>query len=259
MAETEIHQEDGEMRAHLATAAILSALLVSGCSGGGTAEAPSGQAPTTTPGPAPSTDAEPTSPSDEAQPGDVPTPTAQPADARLDLTDDVMLGPDELEPVGEPRGTTGQAETWFLSSACSVPAAPEAVAVQTVSQGVYESTDPVGIQTVAVFEDAAAATAAADRIGAAMDACVDAPPAESGSYRVEDLEIGTQGRGLANNYAELGDDGAGSYAGVTRRGNAVTIVAMLSGEASVGSARDAVTSGLGTAFDKLCSYDSAGC
>ena len=76
---------------------------------------------------------------------------------------------------------------------------------------------------------------------------------------MEDVAVGAQGRGLANNYAELGDQGAGSYAAVTRRGNAVTIVAMLSGEESVGSARDAVTSGLTTAFDKLCSYDSAGC
>ena len=76
---------------------------------------------------------------------------------------------------------------------------------------------------------------------------------------MEDVAVGAQGRGLADHYAELGDQGAGSYAAVTRRGNAVTLVAMLSGEESVGSARDAVTSGLTTAFDKLCSDDSAGC
>lgn len=253
MVGASIHDDDGPMRPHLAAAVVVSALLVSGCSGGddATETGPSSSASSTAPGPS--------TPSGETEPTAEPSTASSPTGVRLDLTDDVMLAPDELEPVGETRGSTDQAETWFLSSACSVPAAPEAVAVQSVSQGVYESTDPVGIQTVAVFEDAETATAVADRVGAAMDACVDAPPAESGTYRVEDLEVGTQGRGLANSYAEPGDEGAGSYAAVTRRGNAVTIVAMLSGETSVGSARDAVVSGLGTAFDRLCSYDSAGC
>jgi len=245
------------MRAHVAV--VLSVLLVAGCSGGdGSAEeSPSATASTTA---AESTaTSEPAPSSEETTATEEPAATEPPASVRLDLTDDVMLGPDELEPVGESRGSTDQAETWFLSSACSVPAAPEAVAVQTVSQGLYESTDPVGLQTVAVFPDAETASAVADRVRAAMDACVETPPGDSGSYSVEDVAVGAQGRGLANNYAELGDQGAGSYAAVTRRGNAVTIVAMLSGEESVGSARDAVTSGLTTAFDKLCSYDSAGC
>lgn len=245
------------MRAHVAV--VLSVLLVAGCSGGdGSAEeSPSATASTTA---AESTaPSEPAPSSEETTATEEPAATEPPAPVRLDLTDDVMLGPDELEPVGESRGSTDQAETWFLSSACSVPAAPEAVAVQTVSQGLYESTDPVGLQTVAVFPDAETASAVADRVRAAMDACVETPPGDSGSYSVEDVAVGAQGRGLANNYAELGDQGAGSYAAVTRRGNAVTIVAMLSGEESVASARDAVTSGLATAFDKLCSYDSAGC
>lgn len=245
------------MRARVAV--VLSVLLVAGCSGGdGSAEeSPSATASTTA---AESTaTSEPAPSSEETTATEEPAPTEPPAPVRLDLTDDVMLGPDELEPVGESRGSTDQAETWFLSSACSVPAAPEAVAVQTVSQGLYESTDPVGLQTVAVFPDAETASAVADRVRAAMDACVETPPGDSGSYSAEDVAVGAQGRGLANNYAELGDQGAGSYAAVTRRGNAVTIVAMLSGEESVGNARDAVTSGLTTAFDKLCSYDSAGC
>lgn len=247
------------MRAHVAV--VLSVLLVAGCSGGdGPAEESASASPSASPTAAePSATSEPDPSSEETTATEEPLATEPPAPVRLDLSEDVMLGPDELEPVGESRGSTDQAETWFLSSACSLPAAPEAVAVQSVSQGLYESTDPVGIQTVAVFPDAETATAVADRVGAAMDACVETPPGDSGSYRVEDVAVGSQGRGLANNYAELGDQGAGSYAAVTRRGNAVTIVSMLSGEESVGSARDAVTSGLTTAFDKLCSYDSAGC
>lgn len=245
------------MRAHVAV--VLSVFLVAGCSGGdGSSEESSSATASTTAAESTAT-GEPAPSSEETTATEEPAATEPPASVRLDLTDDVMLGPDELEPVGESRGSTDQAETWFLSSACSVPAAPEAVAVQTVSQGLYESTDPVGLQTVAVFPDTETASAVADRVRAAMDACVETPPGDSGSYSAEDVAVGTQGRGLANNYAELGDQGAGSYAAVTRRGNAVTIVAMLSGEESVGNARDAVTSGLTTAFDKLCSYDSAGC
>lgn len=249
------------MRSPVAAAVLTSVLLVSGCSGGdgSTETSPSAPASPTSAGSSSPSEPEASAPSAEPDPTQDPAGTEPANPVRLDLTDDVMLGADELEPVGEDRGTTNQTETWFLSSACSVPAAPEAVAVQTVSQGLYESTDPVGIQTVAVFPDAETATAVADRVVAAMDACVTTPPAESGTYRVEDLATGSQGRGLANNYAEAGDEAPGSYSAVTRRGNAVTVVSMLSGADSVGSAREAVTTGLRRAFDKLCSYDSAGC
>lgn len=229
-----------------AVVVVVSALLLTGCGGGDPTE------PETSSGSAAATDqtSEPAEPSESSAPAE--------DDLLLELPDEAMLATDELEPAGEDRGTVEGPGDWLLGSACLVQP-PSAVAMRTVTQGLYESTDPVGIQQVAVFATVDEAVEEAATIAAAMEACATNPPAESGSYRVEDVTVGTQGRGLANNYAELGDDAPGTYAAVTRRGNAVTVVSLMSGEESVGTAREMVDRGLDRAFDALCLYDSAGC
>ena len=242
------------MRLRSAAVVVVSALLLTGCGGGEPAEddgSPSSAAATDqTTEPAESSDpAETTEPSESSSPSE---------DLLLELPDEAMLAADALEPVGADRGSVDGPTDWVLSSACLVPQ-PSAVAMRTVTQGLYESTDPVGIQQVAVFATVDGAVDEAATIAAAMEACATNPPAESGSYRVEDVTVGTQGRGLANSYAEPGDDAPGTYTAVTRRGNAVTVVSLMSGEESVGTAREMVSGGLERAFDALCLYDSAGC
>jgi len=242
------------MRLRSAAVVVVSALLLTGCGGGEPAEddgSPSSAAATDqTTEPAESSDpAETTEPSESSSPSE---------DLLLELPDEAMLAADALEPVGADRGSVDGPTDWVLSSACLVPQ-PSAVAMRTVTQGLYESTDPVGIQQVAVFATVDEAVDEAATIAAAMEACATNPPAESGSYRVEDVTVGTQGRGLANSYAEPGDDAPGTYTAVTRRGNAVTVVSLMSGEESVGTAREMVSGGLERAFDALCLYDSAGC
>lgn len=245
------------MRIRSAAAVVVSALLLAGCGGGDPA------APETSSGSATATDqtSETTGSEDPSEPSETPEPSeSSPAadDLLLELPDEAMLAADALEPVGQDQGSVDGPTDWVLGSACLVPQ-PSAVAMRTVSQGLYESTDPVGIQQVAVFATVDEAVDAAATVAAAMEACATNPPAESGSYRVEDVTVGTQGRGLANNYAEPGDDAPGTYAAVTRRGNAVTVVSLMSGEESVGTAREMVGRGLDRAFDALCLYDSAGC
>jgi hypothetical protein len=240
------------MRLRSAAVVVVSALLLAGCGGGDQAE------PETSSGSAAATDQ--TSEPAEAEESSGPSESSAPAedDLLLELPDEAMLAADALEPAGEDRGTVEGPGDWLLGSACLVPP-PSAAAMRTVTQGLYESTDPVGIQQVAVFATVDEAVDEAATIAAAMEACATNPPAESGSYRVEDVTVGTQGRGLANNYAEPGDDAPGTYAAVTRRGNAVTVVSLMSGEESVGTAREMVDRGLDRAFDALCLYDSAGC
>ncbi|ACZ22911.1 hypothetical protein Sked_30100 [Sanguibacter keddieii DSM 10542] len=246
------------MRLRSAAVVVVSAILLTGCGGGDQAE------PETSSGSAAATGQTSETPQSEesSEPTEAPVPSesSSPAadDLLLELPDEAMLAADELEPAGEVRGTVEGPGDWILGSACLVPP-PSAVAMRTVTQGLYESTDPVGIQQVAVFATVDEAVDAAATVAAAMESCATNPPAESGSYRVEDVTVGTQGRGLANNYAELGDDAPGTYAAVTRRGNAVTVVSLMSGEESVGTAREMVDRGLDRAFDALCLYDSAGC
>lgn len=236
------------MRLRCAAALVVSALLLSGCGGG--EQAATGGSPSS-----PAATEQTTEPAESTAPAE---PTEPAEDLLLELPDEAMLAPDALEPVGADRGSVDGPTEWVLSSACVVPA-PTAVAMRTVSQGDYESVDPVGIQQVAVFETVDEAVAEAAKISAAMEECTTNPPAESGSYTVEDVAVGAQGRGLANSYAEPGDDAPGTYAAVTRRGNAVTVVSLMSGEESLGTARDTVSGGLDRAFDALCLYDSAGC
>ena len=240
-----------------AAVVVVSALLLTGCGGGDQAE------PETSSGSAAASEpAESAEPSESSEPTETPAPSESPSPAEddllLELPDEAMLAPDALEPVGADRGSVDGPTDWVLGSACLVPQ-PSAVAMRTVTQGLYESTDPVGIQQVAVFATVDGAVDEAATIAAAMEACATNPPAESGSYRVEDVTVGTQGRGLANSYAEPGDDAPGTYTAVTRRGNAVTVVSLMSGEESVGTAREMVSGGLERAFDALCLYDSAGC
>lgn len=242
------------MRLRVAAAAAVTALLLAGCGSGDPAE------PATSSGSAAATDqtSDPAEPSEPAETPEPPESSSPAEDLLLALPDEAMLAPDALEPVGADRGSVDGPTDWVLGSACLVPQ-PSPVAMRTVSQGLYESADPVGIQQVAVFATVDEAVDEAARIGAAMEKCTTDPPAESGSYRVEDVAAGVQGRGLANNYAELGDDAPGTYSAVARRGNAVTVVALMSGEESVGTAREMVGAGVERAFDALCLYDSSGC
>lgn len=55
-------------------------------------------------------------------------------------------------------------------------------------------------------------------------------------------------------------DGAlGSYLALTRRGTAITLVALEGGESTVGAAREDVTAQVQQAWELLCRFDAAGC
>ncbi|WP_158068927.1 hypothetical protein [Cellulosimicrobium sp. CUA-896] len=80
----------------------------------------------------------------------------------------------------------------------------------------------------------------------------------------EPLDVGAQGAGLATDYYGASDggdlDGAlGSYLAATRRGTAVTLVALDGGETTVGVARETVVANAQAAWDLLCRYDAEGC
>lgn len=251
------------MRPRTVAAVLASALVLAAC-GGDPAEpaepTSAAAADPTSPSAEPTTDATATEPTETSEaPADTSEPAEPAVELLLELPAEAMLAQDALEPVGQERGEVDGPARWSLSSACGVEPSGGLVAMRTVSQGLYESLDPVGIQQVAVFATVDDAVAEADRLGAQMEACTADPPAESGSYRLEEVTVGAQGRGLANNYAALGDDAEGTYSAVTRRGNAVTVVTLMSGASSVGEAREMVTSSLGRAFDALCLYDSTGC
>ncbi|WP_129336532.1 sensor domain-containing protein [Cellulomonas endophytica] len=184
-----------------------------------------------------------------------------------DLPPDALLPPTAF-PASRP-GLQEQDEVtaWLLPPACGPAPVPAAAAMRTHRHGDGAEESTVGVQQVALFPDADAATTAADGVVDALDACATTGGGTGGgttTYRVEEVPVGAQGHGLVTDYHDAGaggaDDGAlGSYLVVTRRGTAVTLVAADGGESSIGSARTTVTEQAQSAWTLLCRYEAAGC
>lgn len=232
----------------LAVCALVPALLLAGCAGDPDG---AGDDPTTTAAP-PATSA----PSPSA------TASASPA-VPADLTTADLLPETAWDPPGGPRAESAGVVGWRLPEACAGGAPEGAVAMRTATHGDGEYEAQIGVQQVAVLPDADAAVAEADRLAAAFDACADGAGGGESAYVREAVEVGAQGAGLATAYTAVDEatlDGAlGSYLAVTRRGTAVTLVALEGGESTVGAARGSVTALTQEAWALLCRYDAAGC
>jgi glucose/arabinose dehydrogenase len=227
----------------LTTAACV--LALTGCAAGGSEDTA-----TTTAPPAATPTAAPTTPEATA-----PTPTGVPAEALL---------PDAAwAPVTGPREESEGITDWRLPASCAVGSASTAVAMRTVTVGDGAEEAQVGAQQVVVFPDADAAVAEADRLTAVLAGCTS--PDGTTTYVTEPLAVGAQGVGLATDYYGTSaegavDDGAmGSYLALTRRGAALTLVALEGGESTVGASRETVTAHAQAAWELLCPYDADGC
>lgn len=199
-----------------------------------------------------------------------PTPSAPPPDApsapptRTDLGTDVLLPAEAWEPVSAPRSESTDAAPWWLPEACGAVSPASATAVLTAVHGDGQAEGARGVQQVAVFGDVDAAVAEADRIGQALATCGADGAAAPTRYVAEPLAVGAQGTGLASDHYGQSPDGGldgamGTYAAVTRRGTAVTLVALDGGEGTVGAARERITAQAYAAWELLCPYDAAGC
>lgn len=225
-------------------------LALAGC----TSAEPTTEDPTTPPAAsAPSTPSAPAAPPTSAAPA-VPT----------DLPSKTMLPAAALPGAQGPRDDTEGVVDWRVPPACGAGAPPGAAAMRTVSQGTVELEGTLGVQQVAVFADADAAVAEADRLTAALTACTGYASDSTTTYVLEPLDVGAQGVGFATDYygasAQGQLDGAiGAYLAATRRGTAVTLVSAEGGESQVGAARETITGAAQSAWDLLCAYDSAGC
>lgn len=250
----------------LATAA---ALLLAGCSDSQTPE----EETTQTASASPTQDTSAPEPSETVEESEEPTesPSAEPTeeptsggDAVTELSAAVLLPAGALDPADGPRTESEGVVDWKLPEACSVGAPTTAAAMRSVVQGDGANEVPVGFHQVAVFADTDAAVAEAARINETLTGCTGAAPNDGTRTVAEPVEVGAQGRGLVVDYhgtfAMSGDENAlGYYTAVTRRGNAVTLVASAGGENTVSVSREVVTGELGAAWDQLCAYDSAGC
>lgn len=246
---------------------VAAALVLAGCSDSSSPdpEATSQSAEPTT-SPSATESAEPTQepseePSESAEPTEDPTEPAGPVTA---LPATVLLPQAELFPEEGPRTEFEGLVDWVFPVSCGVGGPETALVMQSVSQGDGTFEVPVGHHQVAVFADADAAVAEADRVTAALEAC--AGPGDDGQSRLvtEPVDVGAQGVALVVDYYGVleanGDEGTLGYVtAVTRRGNAVTLVSSEGGESSVGASRERVVGELGAAWDLLCDYDSAGC
>ena len=209
-----------------------------------------------------------TAPADQTQePAPTVAPTAEPSPEVPVVTtlppESVLTGAafdaDGVEPV-----VTEPVDAWALPESCAAGGPSTAVASRGVAygDGAFETT--VGTQQVAVFADADAATTEAQRLADALTACAGTAPDGQTVLAVEDVAVGAQGTGLVVDYygasATGGDDDAlGYYVVTTRRGNAVTLVGHLGGEASIGTSRANAVASSQAAWELLCVYDSAGC
>ena len=232
------------------------ALLMTGC---GDAE----------PAPASSSETEPASSAAPDQAADEPTeaPSEEPTEAvestPTDLPADLLPEVSGLPGEDEPREETQDVVAWHVP--CEDLAPEGATAMRTVTWGTGEFEMPVPAHQVAVFDDAERAVAAADTVRAAMQRCVDEPdPAYDTVYRVDEVAVGAQGRGLMTDYygwseEEDADWVMGSYQVAFRRGNAVALVAVLGGEGDATAVSEAVVEEAQDVWDRLCRYDSAGC
>lgn len=155
-------------------------------------------------------------------------------------------------------------DAWALPESCAAGGPSTAVVSRGVAygDGAFEAT--VSTQQVAVFADADAATTEAQRLADVLSACAGTAPDGQTVYAVEDVAVGAQGTGLVVDYygasaTGSGDDALGYYLVTTRRGNAVTLVGNLGGEASIGTSREDAVASSQAAWELLCIYDSAGC
>lgn len=188
-------------------------------------------------------------------------------DVPTDLPPEALLQGSAWEALTGPREESDGVVAWRLPEACTAGEPTTAATMRTVTQGDSAEEAPVGVQQVALFADADAAAAEADRLAAAVAACAEQVPDDASggtTYVAEPVEVGAQGTGLATDYygaAEGGglDDALGTYLATTRRGTAVTLVALDGGESTVGVARETVTGNAQAAWELLCAYDSAGC
>jgi hypothetical protein len=201
----------------------------------------------------------------DAAPAPAPPPTPTPTwTAPTDLPAEVMLPKnawDAVSPDDSWEESQGVVD-WIVEETCGAGSPAGGVAMRTARQGSGEYETRFGVHQVVVLADADAAVAEADRLAAALTACPPSVAGGSTSYVVEPLEVGAQGIGVATRYyAGEGslDTAMGTYLAVTRRGNAVTLVAVHGGEGQVGTAREVVTANAQAAWELLCSYDSAGC
>lgn len=228
------------LMSHLRRVAVLAvaALVLSGCSAAAT---PQPDATTTAPA--------------------APEPDPGPAPGTTSLAPGLMLSAAAFGSDGAEPFVTEPFDTWALPGPCAAGPPVGAVASRGVAYGVGSSTSPLATQQLAVFADASAAVTEAKRLTDIMRACAAAPGEVT--FVVEDVAVGAQGTGLVVDYGASagasGDDALGYYLVTTRRGNAVTLVGHLGGEASIGTSREnAVTAGQ-AAWRLLCVYDSAGC
>lgn len=229
------------------------AMALAACSGD---QAGTGS-PEATPSPEP-TVAPTAAPTQESGAPSTPAPTTP-----QEVPQDVVLGPEGLGTAEQPREQDTDLRAWELPEACDA-VVPEAAAMLTVTQGTGEFEEAVGLQQVAVFDDADAAVSAADALTAALTSCTLHASETGTTYVLEDIAVGAQGHGLATDYygASAGgplDEALGSYLAATRRGSAVTLVGTLGGESTVGFAREHVVGLAQSAWELLCGFDSTGC
>ncbi|PFG34574.1 hypothetical protein [Sanguibacter antarcticus] len=169
------------------------------------------------------------------------------------------FGAEGVEPV-----VTESVDVWALPESCAADGPSTAVVSRgvTYGDGAFEST--VETQQLAVFEDADAAVAEAQRLAEVMSACTPTDADGQTAYVAEKVAVGAQGTGLAVDYYGTSmtgsvDDALGYYVVTTRRGNAVTLVGHLGGEASIARSRGDAVASSQAAWGLLCVYDSAGC
>lgn len=239
----------------LPAAATVAVLLLAGCS--------DDAAPSASPTPSATSEQSPT-PSPSAEPSETPSPSPEPT-AQTALPEEAMLTAAAL---GAPEGTvavvTEPVDAWALPEACAAGAPTTAVVSRGLAygDGAFEST--VGIQQVAVFADADAASVEAQRLTNAVAACAGAGPDGQTAYLAEEVAVGAQGTGLIVDYygvyaAGTGDESLGYYVVTTRRGNAVTLVGQVGGEATVGVSRENAVASTQAAWELLCVFDAEGC
>lgn len=250
-----------------ATRILLTALVVAVTAGCAT-DAPTGDPAPTTGVSEPDAPATP-SPS-EPEPSEAAASETPAATVPVDVSEDVLLGPDVLGAADQTREIDDAVQAWRVPEPCG-SVVPEASSMLTVTQGDGEFEMAVGVHQVAAFDDAEAAVAAVDTLVTALTACVDAAQSAPGSeiYVLEEIAVGAQGHGLAVDYYGTSydenaaeddlDDAMGNYRAVTRRGNAVAFTGTLGGEANIGEARETVVGWAQAAWELLCVHDSEGC
>ncbi|MFF1530838.1 hypothetical protein [Cellulomonas sp. NPDC058312] len=235
-------------RTRTTTLLAVGALALGGCASADADPAATSAAPT----------ADPTTPAEPS------APATGTGDVAADLPTEVLLPESAWDADPAQRQESAGVVAWRFPQACDTGAPESATAMRSVSQGDGEAEAAIGVQQVAVFADADAAVAEADRITAALTACTTYASDTSTTYVVEPLDVGAQGAGLATDYygssasAPL-DEAIGSYLAVTRRGTAITLVGSEGGESLVGTARTDATTQAQTAWELLCRYDEAGC